>query len=348
MSQSDEGNPDTDYQLTPEFQELKLRAEAAEAKLRRIYNSPFWRISKPVRRIYSRLNQILAVKSTKPFEYRSDPKDGLPVRQLMKNQVRIEINNADFAKNSFAIVAHWSESEKVSDSLGFYLTELIRQGFEVVLVSASTSTLPLTVSENIKSKLTIIRKPNLGYDFGSWSIAVEAFPILANKSEIILTNDSLIGPLAPLDQIVEKLRTSKFDITSVTDNLQLQYHLQSYLLHFKNGTFANENIQNFLVHVSHHSTKNEVILKYELGLTRVAQLSGLFVGSIFPWNLVVTPGKNPSMHGWQRLLELGFPFIKKESLRRLGSLEKANIKNFLKDKYPESQFALKEAMEVKS
>ncbi len=347
MGESDIGSPGTDYQLTPEFQELKLRAEAAESKLRRIYNSPFWRISKPARRIYSRLNQVLAVKTTKPFEYKSDPKDGLPVRQLVNNQIQIEINNADFTKNSFAVVAHWSESEKLSDSLVFYLTELSRQGFEVILVSSSTSTLPLTVSEKLKSKLTIIRKPNLGYDFGSWSIAVEAFPVLTAKNEIILTNDSLIGPLAPLDQIVEKLRASKFDITSVTDNLQLQYHLQSYLLHFKSGNFANSNIQNFLANVSHHSTKNEVILKYELGLTRVAQLSGLYVGSIFPWNLVVTPGKNPSMHGWERLLELGFPFIKKESLRRLGSLENSKIKSVLRTKYPQAIFALDEANKIK-
>jgi hypothetical protein len=347
MSESDIVSPGTDYQLTPEFQELKLRAEAAESRLRRIYNSPFWRISKPARSVYSRLSQILAVKTTKPFEYKSDPKDGLPVRQLMNNQVQIEINNADFAKNSFAVIAHWSESEKLSDSLIFYLTELSRQGFEVVLVSSSTSTLPLTVGEKLKSKLTIIRKPNLGYDFGSWSIAVEAFPVLATKNEIILSNDSLIGPLAPLDQIVEKLRASEFDITSVTDNLQLQYHLQSYLLHFKRGNFSNSNIQNFLANVSHHSTKNEVILKYELGLTRVAQLSGLYVGSIFPWNLVVTPGKNPSMHGWERLLELGFPFIKKESLRRLGGLENSKIKSVLRTEYPEAIFALDEANNIK-
>ena len=82
-------------------------------------------------------------------------------------------------------------------------------------------------------------------------------------------------------------------------------------------------------------------------MTRVAQLSGLYVGSIFPWNLVVTPGKNPSMHGWERLLELGFPFIKKESLRRLGSLENSKIKSVLKTKYPQAIFALDEANKIK-
>ena len=336
-----------DPQLTPEFQEMRLRAEAAEAKLRRIYNSPIWQITKPIRKIYSRIDQTLAAKSAKTFEYISETQNGQSVRELVAGDVVIECNNADFSQDSFAVIAHWAPDSNISKSLEKYLTELKKNGFELILVSASPGKEQLKFGQDLENSITIIRKPNLGYDFGSWSIALEAFPQLINKSEILLTNDSLIGPLFSLDSLISKLRGSQFSITSITDNLQLQYHLQSYFLYFKDGSFANKNIQKFFADIAHHTTKNEIILKYELGLTRVAQLSGIFVGALFPWNLVVTPGKNPSMHGWERLLTLGFPFVKKEALRRLGSLENSKIKGVLKAEYPEAIFAIDEANNIK-
>ena len=46
----------------PEFREMKMRAEAAEARLRRIYNTPFWRYSKLIRKFYARISQALLKK----------------------------------------------------------------------------------------------------------------------------------------------------------------------------------------------------------------------------------------------------------------------------------------------
>ena len=92
----------------------------------------------------------------------------------------------------------------------------------------------------------------------------------------------------------------------------------------------------------HLDLKNEVILKYELGLTRTAQLSGLYVGALFPWNLIVKPGSNPSLSGWKRLIELGFPFLKKESVRRGSSKEKSEIKQFISSNFPEATWAVEE------
>jgi hypothetical protein len=327
---------------SPEFQEMRMRAEAAESKLRRIYNTPFWKLTKPLRKIYSRLREAQKLRQEDTFLFKPDLNSGTPVAILLKDKIQFESKNADLTNSSIAIVAQFSTSPTITESLARYIETFLSKGFSVVLVSACESQSKIQLNPEIKSKITLIRKPNLGYDFGSWAIALDVFPEILNANRLILTNDSLIGPLSSIDSIFESLENSRFDITGITDNSELQYHLQSYLLFLKENAIRNLNIQEFLKSVIHLDLKNEVILKYELGLTRTAQLSGLYVGALFPWNLIVKPGSNPSLSGWKRLIELGFPFLKKESVRRGSSREKSEIKQFISSNFPEVTWAIDE------
>jgi hypothetical protein len=63
----------------------------------------------------------------------------------------------------------------------------------------------------------------------------------------------------------------------------------------------------------------EVIKSYELGLTAKAQAANLFVGALYPWNLVGQYWHNPSVDRWMRLIDLGFPFVKREVVREANS-----------------------------
>ncbi len=330
----------------PEFREMKMRAEAAEAKLRRIYNTPFWKFSKPLRKTYARVSQYLTSKNENNYVFKPDPRDGQPVIELVRSQVSIESNNANLNHESIAIVAHFSKSNLLSKSLTSYLSAILKNKYSVILVSACESENELVLDQEIKSQITILRKPNLGYDFGSWAVAIDKFPDILFAEKLLLTNDSLIGPLDDFSEVVKELENSKFDIAGITDNSQLQYHVQSYVLLFKQPALSNLNVQNLLKSVVHLELKNEVILKYELGLTRTAQLSGLFVGAIFPWNLIVQPGKNPSLAGWKRLMDLGFPFLKREAVR-LGSFSEVNeMSKYISFKYPNNSWAVNEIKEV--
>ena len=331
---------------SPEFREMKMRAEAAEAKLRRIYNTPVWKFSKPLRKIYGRIFQYLTAKSEKKYVFMPDPLEGQPVIDLVRDRITLESNNANLNHESIAVIAHFSKSNLISESLTNYLRAILNSKYSVILVSACESDTELVLDEKIKSQITILRKPNLGYDFGSWAVAIDKFPEILLAEKLLLTNDSLIGPLDDFSSIVKDLENSKFDIAGITDNSQLQYHVQSYVLLFKQSALRNLNVQNLLKSVVHLELKNEVILKYELGLTRTAQLSGLFVGAIFPWNLIVQPGKNPSLAGWKRLMDLGFPFLKREAVR-LGSFSEVNeMSKYISFKYPNNSWAVNEIKEV--
>ena len=331
---------------TPAFKEMKMRAEAAEAKLRRIYNTPFWKITKPLRKIYARLNQFVSRQKEKNYVFTVNPNEGASVIELTKNKISIELNNADLNNPSIAIVAQWSNNPEISQSLENYLKGIIREDYSVILISACESPESLSMPAELKGKITLLRKPNLGYDFGSWAVAFETFPQIFNAENLILTNDSLIGPLSDFSQLLEDLEKSPYDITGITDNAQLQYHIQSYLMHFNKNAIENLNIQNFLKSIVHLGLKNDVILKYELGLTRTAQLSGLYVGALFPWNIVVLPGKNPSLKGWNRLFELGFPFLKREAVRLGSHFEVNSMIKEIERKYPDSNWAISEIKSI--
>ena len=330
----------------PEFLEMKMRAEAAENKLRKIYGNRFWRLSKPIRKLRAKLIQRMDSAKESNFVFERNADEGTSVIELVKNRVLIESQNADLSSENIALIAQFSDSNLASLSLNRFVKGLIANNYAVVVISASEQILPMEFESGIKEKISVINKPNLGYDFGSWAVAFEIFPQLFNAKNLILTNDSLIGPLEDLSKTLQDLKDSNFDVTGITDSSQLQYHIQSYLVHLNERALQNSNVQNFLKSIVHLGLKNDIILKYELGLTRTAQLSGLYVGALFPWNLIVQPDKNPSLAGWKRLMDLGFPFLKKEAVRRTTTSDRKVMLEVLRRNYSGSDWARQEIMSV--
>src|SRR3954468_2125635 len=75
-----------------------------------------------------------------------------------------------------AFVAHWSVGEHQSRSATTLVAELQRLGYRVVVCSTSTAEGPLdfAVEGVALDELTVLRRPNEGYDFGSWGVAMAA------------------------------------------------------------------------------------------------------------------------------------------------------------------------------
>ncbi len=329
-----------------EFQEMKMRAEAAEARLRRIYNTPLWRYTKFLRKRYANLNQLLERNKIEKFVYEPGKDDGSKVLDLISNRIQVEMNNANWNSDSFAVIAQYSTVAKFTESLNRYIQSLLANSYAVIVVSACEDPSLLQIPEDVEAKITLIRKPNIGYDFGSWATALHTFPELLKKTNLILTNDSLIGPFDSISNLLTDLENSKFDLTGITDSTQMHYHLQSYLIHFKPKAINCQNLISFILSVNHYSLKNDVILKYELGLTRTAQLSGIFVGAIFPWNLIVQPDRNPSLLGWERLIDLGFPFLKREAVRKASYPDRKKMVKKIENLFSRSDFASEEIKSI--
>lgn len=212
-------------------------------------------------------------------------------------------------------MAHHSSRPEVTRSVRTFVGELVDAGYRVVVVSSSTFTEPLRWGDADLTDVTVLRKPNVGYDFGSWAIGLHRFPEIASCTDVVLTNDSLAGPFATIAPLLDQLHASPADVWGLTETLQFTRHAQSFFLGFRRSVLREPALQHFWADVRHYDDKQLVIHRNELGLARLLQAEGYTVDAAYPAPTVVDPADNPTIAGWRTLLDRGWPFVKREILR---------------------------------
>ncbi|MCW2645077.1 MAG: hypothetical protein QOG22_3130 [Pseudonocardiales bacterium] len=232
-------------------------------------------------------------------------------------QVKYEHGSAvEFGRpNRAAVLVHWGPTPTLSRSVTTMANELSTAGYRLVLVSACESPEPLEWRGKRPLDAVVLRKPNVGYDFGSWAVALHELPALAGADRVILTNDSMVGPFAQFGDVMARYEASAADVFGLTDTRQYFRHLQSYFLGFTHGVLRDEPLAAFFAGIRSEPTKWDVIHRYELGLNRILRREGYGITAGFRADDVVPAGENPVIKGWWRLLERGFPFVKREILR---------------------------------
>lgn len=241
----------------------------------------------------------------------------LPVREVIRDRWRFERRSNDLAATErVALVAQWSRSATMSRSVCTLVRELQDFGYSVVVSSACEASADLEWSHGVHvDRLTVIRKPNVGYDFGSWSLAMAALPEVIARRRVLLANDSMVGPFTSLAPLLQELDATPADVWGLTDSYQFGHHLQSYFLGFCEGALAERPLREFWAQIRHEADKDEVIHRYELGLSRLLNDEGYVRAVAFPHELAVAGEENQVVRGWRQLLERGFPFVKREVLR---------------------------------
>ena len=215
-----------------------------------------------------------------------------------------------------AVVAQWSRSATLTRSVTTLVNELADAGYRPVLVSACEQSVPLEWRGRMPAEVTILRRPNTGYDFGSWAVALNSVPAIAAADRVILTNDSMAGPFASIRDILRRCDDARADVTGLTDSRQYFRHLQSYFLCFTGGILADAPLAGFFDGVRVEHDKWDIIRRYELGLNKLLRRESYGITPLYRADDVVAqPGDNPVIKAWWRLLERGFPFVKREIIR---------------------------------
>jgi lipopolysaccharide biosynthesis protein len=195
------------------------------------------------------------------------------------------------------------------------VAELLRAGYRVVVSSSCQSPSELIFDESVRDRVTVLRRPNVGYDFGSWASGLAWDIDISRARQVVFLNDSLVGPFSSLDRVLTGFHESKADVYGLTDTTQFGYHLQSYFLGFTNGVLAEKSLMRFWMGIRHETSKDETIQRNEIGFSHLLRREGYSSEAAFPCGQVVKPGENPTIRGWRTLLELGFPFVKREIVR---------------------------------
>jgi lipopolysaccharide biosynthesis protein len=215
-----------------------------------------------------------------------------------------------------AILAHWSRRRSVTRSVRELVRELQAGGYQVAVSSTSEVGEALAWGDEVDvGRLVVIRRPNAGYDFGSWSVALDLLPAAARAERTILLNDSMAGPFSSLRPILDGVESTPADVVGLTDTQQFESHLQSYFIAFCNGVLQEKALNRFWGGIRHEPDKTSIILRNELGLSHLLRVEGYVHAPLWSHELVVGSAKNPVIQGWRRLLDLGFPFVKRELLR---------------------------------
>ena len=249
----------------------------------------------------------------------------------------VEVDGCDLDRplSRVAILAHWAPTSVLSHSVCTLVAQLRASDYDIVVVSTADGASPLEWPERtIPDRVTVLRRPNVGYDFGSWATALDRYPQIARAERVLLLNDSLVGPFESMRPLLESFHSTRASAWGVTESSQSGRHLQSYALGFPTATLTDPEVQRFWRSVRVERTKPAVIWRNEIGLSRLLLRRGLPIEAAFSPDEVGCRDLNPSINGWRRLLDLGFPFVKRELLTNPSVAEDArDVPEELKDRY---------------
>lgn len=244
------------------------------------------------------------------------------------------------------VFAHFDPARRIDPHVIHALQHYRRHCERLVLVSnGGPSRLPRAASAVVDAYLP---RPNSGYDFGAWRDGLASLD-RGTYDEILCANDSVYGPLADLGPTLASPRTVGADLWGMVVSEQSarrggprQRHVQSWFFGMRRRLLESEACDRFWAAVGPQATKQDVIERYEVGLSRAVEEAGMVVAGIYDagrvprvgfaellrevslleparsWR-VVRKGRrvphNPSELVWWRLLRAGVPFVKVGLLR---------------------------------
>ena len=241
------------------------------------------------------------------------------------------------------LYAHYDRNDIVEDYVLYALREHRR--FCDTLIFVSTAGLDDKEQEKAARYADrILVRDNSGYDFMSWKCALALLDNLENYDEILFTNDSIYGPLWPMEKVYEQSSRIDADLWGLCINHQVSRHVQSWFFAFRKILIRSGVMQEFWETVHPIEHKMTIIKKYEIGLSKFVEKRGYITGAMFEphWlspteklrliiqdmnlreprrsfkfakRVIHAKTMNPNHELWREMIQAGVPFIKVELLR---------------------------------
>ncbi len=174
---------------------------------------------------------------------------------------------------------------KISTNLVYLLSKLKKISDAIIFVGDN----PI-VEEEVKKISNLVCYASFSrheeYDFGSYKRGLEYICKeigFENIEELVLCNDSCIGPITPIEDMFAQMQVRDLDFWGITSNPEIFPHLQSYFMVFKNKVFITPTFQDYFKKVKKEVSRTKVILKYELLLTDTLNKIGFKSGSFIEY-----------------------------------------------------------------
>ena len=261
-------------------------------------------------------------------------------RIVSHSEIAIKVNEsfspALLSVSKIAVLAHYSDRVEISASDAYLISQLKATGFAVIVSSTCTSD-PMKhqqLWEQWHQKIDgLITRENIGFDFGSWSAALSSLDIgNGDIDQIILINNSVYGPLFPLEPIISELCVHG-DFFGLTASREFCPHIQSYFLGFNKVVIDHPQFREYWRGSFQGQSKWFTIFRRELAWERFFTKRG-FRSAVLIEDSREFP-RNPLTFLWKNLISQGFPFIKKSVFtHNYDSVDMADWERFVTEKCP--------------
>lgn len=249
------------------------------------------------------------------------------------------------------LFAHYDPNDEVDEYVRFYIEKLFSLGSTIIFVSGSPYLNAESAAKIAPFCAGIYTRRTLSNDFGLWHLAWELMKRrgwqLENFNQLLLANDSVYGPLFDLKEMFSRFDGA--DMYGVTESMEQSPHLQSYFLLWdlnpKTCGFINAFWRDFRYVVR----REELIKRYEIGISRRARQYGLRQMAYISNEdaraaaarhqdhqhlaEIAARDVNNSLYLWDVLItDLRCPFLKRDlpMRNRYGSTKISELPSFLK------------------
>jgi lipopolysaccharide biosynthesis protein len=168
---------------------------------------------------------------------------------------------------TLAVLVHYDPHGLIADHVRYAIDALRPAADRLVFVT--TADLTPAARSRLDTVDEAIVRPNTGYDFYSWRTGLLATPDWPDHDRVILANDSIVGPLAPVPDLLAHMATTGAHAYGITISHQYLTHLQSYFMAFAPDLLRNPHFQAFWHAMPPIDNRERVIDEYELGLARL-------------------------------------------------------------------------------
>jgi len=250
---------------------------------------------------------------------------------------------------NLALFNHFEPGGTVAEHVLWHLDRLKEAGFSLVFVSTSPS-LTQNAIRALRSRCWLVgKRRNLGMDIGGWPCAVKAIEKLAQRpltayGRLLITNDSVFGPLRPLPELLAAMSSRGLDFWGNTDSNERGRHVQTYFLVLERSALGF--FREWVLRMKLIEDREAVIMRYEVGLGQAAKEAGLQFGALVSSDAVlahadrlgmisdklaaklrVRPGHfNPTHEFWRETINpFGSAYIKRDLLRHLRTQDDAYV-----------------------
>lgn len=205
------------------------------------------------------------------------------------------------------------------------IKNLRSKNYSLMIVAAATNPSVLEKRLSDLCELLII-KDLKGYDFSGYSIGIRHILKTSYNANILVLNDSVIGPIKDIFKLLED---SPWGLTGLTSCEIRENHIQSYAFMFKNINIDKFNkLSSVFPKNICYSRYMAVVRMQESRFARIAA-KHMTVGSI--WH----SKDDMTVHDPLYLIEQGFPFLKKSLFSKfkggLSEIDKNRIDNIYFD-----------------